>query len=116
MWLLRGDATGLNGSDGAKRGAGEDSIPGRMSVGVVQLCMYGIVASAIVVRAALGAALDDLETLLRAVPSPRNKRTWNRPDRSAKIISRPIEQRFLPDARVSAFRLAGWSQQVSRGP
>ena len=31
---------------------------------------------------------------------------WNRPDRSAKTVRGPIEQRFFPDARVTAFRLA----------
>ena len=71
MCLLRGDETGLDGSDGAKRGAGEDDIPGRIPAGVVQLCICGILASAIL--AAVGAAPDELQTLLKAVPSPRNK-------------------------------------------
>ena len=78
MCLLRGDETGLDGSDGAKRGAGEDEIPGRIPAGVVQVCICGILASAILAVAAVGAAPDELETLLRAVPSPRNKHTRKR--------------------------------------
>ena len=73
--LLRGDETGLDGSDGTKRGAGEDDIPGRIPAGAVQLCICGILGSAILAIAAVGAAPDELETLLRAVPSPRNKHT-----------------------------------------
>ncbi len=31
---------------------------------------------------------------------------WQRPDRSAKVLSGTIERRFFPDTRVTAFRLA----------
>ena len=71
--MLPGDETGLGGSDGAKRGAGEDSVPGGIAAGVVQLCICGILGAAILAIAAVRAAPDELETLLRAVPSPRNK-------------------------------------------
>ena len=40
----------------------------------------------------------------------------NRLDRSAKIVSRPIEQRFLPDARVTAFRLGRLASGRRHGP
>ena len=74
--LFRADETGLDGSDGAKRGAGEDEIPGRIAAGVVQLSVSGILAPAILAIAVVRAVPDELETLLRAVPSPRNKHTW----------------------------------------
>ena len=71
--LLRGDETGLGGSDAAKRGAGEDGVPSGVAAGVVQVCTCGILASVILAVAAVGAAPDELETLVRAVPSPRTK-------------------------------------------
>ena len=61
----------------AKRGAGADDIPGGIPVGVLQLGICEILASAISgITAAGAAAPDELETLLRAVPSPLNKRSW----------------------------------------
>jgi hypothetical protein len=42
----------------------------------VQLWICGIPASAILAMAVVGAAPDELETLLRAVPSPRSNHTW----------------------------------------
>jgi hypothetical protein len=69
MSLFSGDGTGIDGSDGAKRGAGENNIPGRIPAGVAELCICGILASPILAMAAVGAAPDELETLLRAVPS-----------------------------------------------
>jgi len=71
--LLRADEIGLDGSDGVKRRAGEGDIPGRILAGAVQSCLYGILASAILAMAAVGATPDGPETLLRAVPSPRNR-------------------------------------------
>ncbi len=68
MCLLSGDDTGLDGLEGAKRGAGENDIPGQIPADVAQLWICGILASAILPIAAVGAALDELETLLRAVP------------------------------------------------
>lgn len=94
MCLLRGDETGIDGSDDAKRGAGEDDIPGRMPAGAVQLCMRGILASAILAIAAAGAAPDELETLLRAVSSPRNKHKRTR-------LPNPASARRHPDAPMS---------------
>ena len=74
LCLLRGDETGLDGSDSAKRRAGEDDIPGRIPAGVVQLCICGILVSAILAMAAVGAAPDELEALPR--PPYRNKHSW----------------------------------------
>lgn len=56
MCLLRGDETSLDGSEGAKRGAGENDIPARIRAGVVQLCICGVRAPTILAMAAVGAA------------------------------------------------------------
>jgi len=95
LCLLRGDETGLDGSDGAKRGAGEDGISGRIPAGVVQLCRGGILASAILAMAADGAAPDELETLLRTVPSPRDKHT---------VVQEGLFQHLDHPAGIGAFQ------------
>ena len=46
-------------------------------------------------------------TIGGAVPSVIHRGDrWQRPDRAAKTVSGPIEQRSFPDVRVTAFRLA----------
>jgi len=109
LCLLRRDETGLDGSDGAKRGAGEDDIPGRAPAGVVQVCMCGILASAILAMAAVGAAPDEPETLLRAVPSPRNKHTGRQGGRARAFrVSHRRAQLWVPDKVRSISRSKRW--------
>ena len=46
-------------------------------------------------------------TLVGAVPSAIHRgELWQRPDRSAKTLPGAIQQRFFPDTRATAFRLA----------
>jgi len=46
-------------------------------------------------------------TIGGAVPSVIHRgAVWERPDRAAKTVSGPVEQRSFPDVRVTAFRLA----------
>jgi transposase InsO family protein len=56
-------------------------------------------------------------TIGGAVPSVIHCRAiWERPDRAAKTVSGLIQQRSSPDVRITAFRLAAWSQAGVTGP
>jgi hypothetical protein len=75
LCLSRGDEAGLDASDGAKPGTGEDDAQGPTPAGAVQLCICAILASAILPVAAVRTVTAQLEALLRAAPSPPNRHT-----------------------------------------
>jgi len=76
--LLRGNGSGRDPSDGAETNSGseEEGASGRVAAGALRLCIYGVVSSPALAKAPDRTAVGEPGTLLRAVPSPRNKHRW----------------------------------------